>query len=86
MIFRSILGFALGDKSPLFHYKVRHYGDPLAAVVADNEVETKEALSLIDYEYKILKVAGRKIITVEGLKNMLIQQAFMEEGSFQCGY
>ncbi len=37
----NIVGFALGDKPPLTRYKVRHYGDPLAAVVADNEAETK---------------------------------------------
>lgn len=29
---------------------------------------------------------GCKITTVEGLKNKAIQQAFQEEGGFQCGY
>ena len=33
-----------------------------------------------------VEAAGREITTVEGLKNTAIQQAFLEEGGFQCGY
>lgn len=33
-----------------------------------------------------VEAIGKKIKTVEGLKNTEIQQAFMEEGGFQCGY
>jgi aerobic carbon-monoxide dehydrogenase small subunit len=30
--------------------------------------------------------AGKQITTIEGLKNTLIQQAFVEHFAFQCGY
>lgn len=33
-----------------------------------------------------IEVADREIITIEGLKDTEIQQAFLEEGGFQCGY
>jgi aerobic carbon-monoxide dehydrogenase small subunit len=33
-----------------------------------------------------IEAAGRAVTTVEGLNNTAIQQAFLEEGGFQCGY
>lgn len=33
-----------------------------------------------------VEAADRSVTTVEGLKNTAIQQAFLEEGGFQCGY
>lgn len=33
-----------------------------------------------------VEAAGKKITTVEGLKNAPIQQAFVENFAFQCGY
>lgn len=33
-----------------------------------------------------IEVADREITTIEGLKNTEIQQAFLEDGGFQCGY
>ena len=33
-----------------------------------------------------VEAVGRAVTTVEGLKNTAIQQAFLEEGGFQCGY
>lgn len=33
-----------------------------------------------------VEAVGKKITTVEGLKNTAIQQAFLQEGGFQCGY
>ena len=33
-----------------------------------------------------VEAIGKNITTVEGLKNTEIQQAFLEEGGFQCGY
>lgn len=33
-----------------------------------------------------IEVADCEITTIEGLKNTEIQQAFLEEGGFQCGY
>ncbi len=50
------IGIYLGDKPPLARHKVRHYGEPVAAVVADSEVEAKAALPLIDVDYEPLAV------------------------------
>ncbi|MDW7730188.1 MAG: xanthine dehydrogenase family protein molybdopterin-binding subunit [Bacillota bacterium] len=50
------IGIYLGDKPPLARKKVRHYGEPVAAVVADSEAEAKAALSLVEVEYEPLKV------------------------------
>lgn len=50
------IGIYLGDKPPLAHQKVRHYGEPVAAVVADSEAEAKAALTRINVEYKPLPV------------------------------
>ena len=50
------LGIYLGDKPPLAKGKVRHYGEPVAAVVADSEAAAKAALSLIEVEYEPLNV------------------------------
>ena len=50
------IGIYLGDKPPLAHKKVRHYGEPVAAVVADSEAEAKAALSLIEIDYEPLAV------------------------------
>jgi CO/xanthine dehydrogenase Mo-binding subunit len=50
------IGIYLGDKPPLARGKVRHYGEPVAAVVADSEAEAKVALSLIRVEYETLPV------------------------------
>ncbi len=33
-----------------------------------------------------VETIGREITTIEGLKDTAIQQAFQEEGGFQCGY
>jgi carbon-monoxide dehydrogenase small subunit len=33
-----------------------------------------------------VEAVGRTVTTVEGLKDTAIQQAFREEGGFQCGY
>ncbi|MEH7123217.1 (2Fe-2S)-binding protein [Bacillus sp. JJ1773] len=33
-----------------------------------------------------IEAAGKKIITIEGLKNTPIQHAFIEQFAFQCGY
>jgi CO/xanthine dehydrogenase Mo-binding subunit len=50
------IGIYLGDKPPLARGKVRHYGEPVAAVVADSEAEAKVALSLIRVEYETLPI------------------------------
>lgn len=33
-----------------------------------------------------IEVAGNEITTIEGLRDTEIQQAFLEDGGFQCGY
>ena len=48
------LGLYLGDKPPLARGKVRHYGEPVAAVIADSEEEAREATKLIKVEYEQL--------------------------------
>lgn len=50
------IGIYLGDKPPLAHKKVRHYGEPVAAVVADSEAEARAALPLVEVEYEPLAV------------------------------
>lgn len=50
------IGIYLGDKPPLARGKVRHYGEPVAAIVADSEAEARAALSLISVEYDPLPV------------------------------
>ncbi len=50
------IGIYLGDKPPLARNKVRHYGEPVAAVVADSEVMARAALELVQVEYEPLPV------------------------------
>jgi len=50
------IGIYLGDKPPLARKKVRHYGEPVAAVVADSEAEAQAALSLINIDYEPLAI------------------------------
>ncbi|WP_352418794.1 xanthine dehydrogenase family protein molybdopterin-binding subunit [Proteiniborus sp.] len=49
-----VVGLYLGDKYPLARGKVRHYGEAVAAVIADSEAEAKEALDLIKIVYEQL--------------------------------
>lgn len=49
-----VVGLYLGDKYPLARGKVRHYGEAVAAVVADSEAEAREALDLIKVNYEQL--------------------------------
>ncbi len=52
------IGIYLGDKPPLARNKVRHHGEPVAAVVADSEAEARAALPLIKVDYESLAVVG----------------------------
>ncbi|MGB3366653.1 MAG: xanthine dehydrogenase family protein molybdopterin-binding subunit [Acidaminobacteraceae bacterium] len=47
-------GLYLGDKPPIARGFVRHYGEAVAAVVADSFEEANAALKLIDIEYEVL--------------------------------
>lgn len=55
-------------------------GDCGACTVLLEGVPVKSCLVLA------VEADGRAVTTVEGLKDTAIQQAFMEEGGFQCGY
>ena len=50
------LGLYLGDKTPLACGKVRHFGEPVAAVVADTPHQAEAAASLIKVTYTPLPV------------------------------
>lgn len=50
-----VVGLYLGDKYPLARGKVRHYGEAVAAVIADSEAEALEALKLIQVKYEQLE-------------------------------
>ncbi len=54
--FNILLGLYLGDKSPLARGKVRHFGEPVAAVVADTPCRAEAAARLIRVEYRPLPV------------------------------
>lgn len=49
-----VIGLYLGDKYPLARGKVRHYGEAVAAVIADSEKEAKAATELINVSYEQL--------------------------------
>jgi CO/xanthine dehydrogenase Mo-binding subunit len=84
------IGIYLGDKPPLARGKVRHYGEPVAAVVADSEAEAKSALPLIKVEYEELPVVtspsealaeGAPILHEEMASYSHIPAIFPEPGS-----
>jgi CO/xanthine dehydrogenase Mo-binding subunit len=56
--FPRLIGIYLGDKSVLATEKVRHYGEGVAAVVADSEAVAREALGSIRVEYEPLPLIG----------------------------
>ncbi len=50
------LGLYLGDKPPLAREKVRHYGEPVAAVVAETKEKAEQAAAMIEVRYEQLEV------------------------------
>ncbi|MDP8235374.1 MAG: xanthine dehydrogenase family protein molybdopterin-binding subunit [Candidatus Erginobacter occultus] len=52
--FPYLLGIYLGDKPPLARGRVRQFGEPVAAVIADTPEQAEAALSLIRVEYRPL--------------------------------
>ncbi len=56
--FDILLGIYLGDKPPLARGKVRHFGEPVAAVIADSPHHAEAAARLIRVEYKPLPHVG----------------------------
>jgi carbon-monoxide dehydrogenase small subunit len=55
-------------------------GDCGACTVLVNGKPIKSCIALA------VEVTGQEITTIEGLSNTEIQDAFIEEGGFQCGY
>ncbi len=54
--FSELIGLYLGDKPPLARGLVRHHGEGVAAVLADDEDAARRALGLIRVEYEPLPV------------------------------
>jgi len=52
--FDILLGIYLGDKPPLARGKVRHFGEPVAAVIADTPYNAATGARLIRVEYEPL--------------------------------
>ena len=55
-------------------------GDCGACTVLIDNIPIKSCLMLT------MEAIGKKILTVEGLKDATVQKAFVEEFGFQCGY
>ena len=49
-----LIGLYLGDKPPLARGEVRHHGEGVAAVVADDEAAALRALRLLQVDYEVL--------------------------------
>ncbi|MDR2022453.1 MAG: xanthine dehydrogenase family protein molybdopterin-binding subunit [Hungatella sp.] len=56
--YQVLCGTMLQDRPPLAREKVRYYGEPVAIVVADDEMQTKAAAGKILVEYKPLPVVN----------------------------
>lgn len=56
--FPILTGSIISDRPPLARKKVRHYGEPIAMVVADTEQEAAAAVNLIEVEFEDLKVVN----------------------------
>ncbi len=56
--FDILLGIYLGDKPPLARGKVRHFGEPVAAVIADTPHNAEAAARLIRVKYTPLPHVG----------------------------
>ena len=53
-----LIGLYMGDKPPLARDKVRYHGEPVAAIVADDEAAAHHALRLLKVEYAPLPALG----------------------------
>ncbi len=53
-----LIGLYMGDKPPLARGKVRHHGEPVVAVVADDEAAALNALRLAKVDYAPLPAVG----------------------------
>lgn len=53
-----LFGIYLGDKPPLAIDKVRYFGEPVVAVVADSEEIAERAIKIVKVEYEPLESVG----------------------------
>ena len=53
-----LIGLYLGDKPPLARGRVRHHGEPVAAIVAEDEASAQAALRLVKVDYAPLPALG----------------------------
>lgn len=56
--FQTMIGVLLSDRPPLATGKVRYFGEPIAVVVANNEVEARRAADLVKVDYEPLPVVN----------------------------
>jgi CO/xanthine dehydrogenase Mo-binding subunit len=54
----TLIGLYMGDKPPLARGRVRYHGEPVVAVVADDEATALNALRLVKVEYAPLPTLG----------------------------
>ena len=54
----TLIGLYMGDKPPLARGRVRHHGEPVVAVVADDEASALNALRRVKVEYCPLPAIG----------------------------
>lgn len=60
-----LFGIYLGDKPALAIDKVRYFGEPVAAVVADSEEIAEKAVRLIKVEYETLPFVGNPLDAIK---------------------
>jgi len=81
------IGIYLGDRPPLARGIVRHFGEPVAAVVADSEAEAREAAARVTVEYEPLPAVGslsealapRAVLVHEGMASYDHIEAILPE-------
>jgi aerobic carbon-monoxide dehydrogenase small subunit len=77
----EILLYTLRDRLGLTGSKSGCYnGDCGTCTILANNLPMKSCLTLT------VEAEGMQIITIEGLKNSPVQQAFVRKQAFQCGY
>src|SRR5699024_8910126 len=78
--FPVMTGSSISDRPPLARNKVRHFGEPLAIVVADSEQEAMAAVDLIEVEYESLPVIKYKQDSISWDANLIHKNL----GNYYC--
>jgi CO/xanthine dehydrogenase Mo-binding subunit len=63
--FPHLIGSSIEDKPPIAIDRVRYYGEPVAVVVADTEIDAKKAALLIKVDYEPLPVVNSPSEAIE---------------------